>query len=159
MVTAVVLLAAGCGDDGSGDSGPEATPSSTGSTASPSPGDETGVVTSTATSETPEVPEDATTALTDEGTPDPTRVEQVAAILECELSDGKQAVDGETEYRCGEFLIVDWGTAGVTEEEMWAHVDAWVDEQRPTYVPADQFILVYGTDEALAPYSEELLEG
>ena len=157
LVTVVLALSAtACGgDDGSGEEKPAAEASTTEATESSTP-PETGA---TGTEDSSDAPDDATTALTDEGTPDPSRVEEIAGILGCDLGAGKQAVDGETEYACGEFLIVDWGTADVTEEEMWAHVDSWTDEQRPQYVPADQFILVYGTGAALEPHSDELLDG
>jgi hypothetical protein len=149
--TAVLLLTAGCGDDGSpGEEESSPTPSTPAATESVTTAD---AEPSEATSE----PEDLASQLTESASPNPTRVDEIADILGCDLGDGEQAPDGETEYTCGEFLIVDWGTADVTEEEMWAHVDSWVDDERPSYIPADQFIIVYGTEEALEPHSDELL--
>jgi hypothetical protein len=157
VLTAVLLLAAGCGgEEGSGDDSPKEAASSTrASDASSSSDAGSSAVPSESESSPADAPSD--TALTDEATPNPTRVEEIAGILGCDFGAGRKAPEGDTEYPCGEFLIVDWGTAGVTEEQMWENVDSWVDEQRPSYIPADQFVLVYGTAEALEPHSEQLL--
>ncbi|HWI43483.1 MAG TPA: hypothetical protein VNS81_07665 [Nocardioides sp.] len=148
--TLLVLLAGGCGDDGSDEPDATPTPSTASQTPSPQP-----TATTTAPSESPREPQD--TELTDSATPSPSRVEEISRILGCDLRAGTKSPEGATEYGCGEFLVVDWGTAGVTEQEMWDNVDSWVDEKRPSYIPADQFIIVYGTHDALEPHSKELL--
>lgn len=141
-------LLAGCGDDGSGDQDPkdEPTSSATPGETSDATGDPTG-------SPSDDASESGSEASTEEaGNP---KVAETAGKLGCTASDGTEGFEGETEHECGPFLIVDWTSAGISEEEMFSAIDNWVDEDRPLWLYAGDMVLVYGTEEDLNGVSSE----
>ncbi|MCX6399216.1 MAG: hypothetical protein NTX33_04695 [Propionibacteriales bacterium] len=135
-------LLTGCGDDGSDGQEPkdDSTSSATSGETSPAPGDPTG----SSSDDASESASDTTTeAALDE------KVAETAGKLDCTASEGTAGFEGETEHECGPFLIVDWTTAGISEEEMFTAIDNWVDEDRPLWLYAGDMVLVYGTVEDL----------
>lgn len=70
---------------------------------------------------------------------------EVAALLNCTL-DGEPAKKSESEYDCGPYYIVDWGTSDVSEEEMLSYADGFLGGGRgEVFIRVAPFILVYGS--------------
>lgn len=148
LALVATTLFAGCGDDGSDDQDPKDEPTSSatsGETSGPT-GDPTGSSSQDASeSESQASTEDAVNA----------KVAETAGKLGCTASEGTEGFEGETEHECGPFLIVDWTTAGISEEEMFSAIDNWVDEDRPLWLYAGDMVLVYGTEDDLNGVSSE----
>lgn len=148
LALVAATLFAGCGDDGSDQQDPkdEPTPSATSSETSDAPGDPTGSPSGSGSGSA----SDATTEAGGDA-----KVQETAAKLDCTAADGTEGFEGETEHECGPFLIVDWSSAGISEEEMFTAIDNWVDEDRPLWLYAGDMVLVYGAEEDLNGVSGE----
>lgn len=146
---AVALLTAGCGDDSEPADDPSADAPT--SAASDPAADEAGETDSTETASASAPESEATT----EASGNTAKVQETAGKLDCTAGAAIDGFEGETEYECGPFLIVDWSTAGISEQEMFTAIDQWVDEERPVWLYAGDMVLVYGTQANLDPVSSE----
>ena len=146
VLTTSSLLLGGCGDDGGGtkaDATP--TPTAPSTTAGPS-ADSSRPAEKKSDQGSDPAPSGSPTA-SESGTP--AMVTEVAEKLDCDLADGTDGFEGETEYICGPYLIADWNTAGVTETEMFDKIGEWVDEKRPEWMYAGDMVIIYGTKDNL----------
>lgn len=145
---AAALLTAGCGDDSepADDPSPDAPTSAASDPATDDDGETGGTDASASEPES-----DATT----ENPGNTAKVQDTADKLDCTAGAAIDGFEGETEYECGPYLIVDWSTAGISEQEMFTAIDQWVDEERPVWLYAGDMVLVYGTQANLEPISSE----
>jgi len=145
ILTASGLLLAGCGDDdGGGSKDDKSTAASSAGASDKTDGSDkkSGKGSSDAGSES-------------SGPTVPAKVTATAEKLGCDLADGTDGFDGETEYVCGAFLVADWETAGVTEDEMFNKISEWVDEKRPVWMYAGNLVVVYGTKADLESVADQ----
>lgn len=146
---AVALLSAGCGDDSDPADDPSADAAT--SAASDPATDDAAPADGTASASASEPASDATTA----NPGNTVKVQDTADKLDCTAGAAIDGFEGETEFECGPYLIVDWSTAGVTEQEMFTAIDQWVDEERPVWLYAGDLVMVYGTQSNLEAVSSE----
>lgn len=146
---AVALLTAGCGDDSDPADDPSADAAT--SAASDPATDAAGPTDSTGTADASEPESGATTEIPG----NTVKVQDTADKLDCTAGAAIDGFEGETEFECGPYLIVDWSTAGISEQEMFTAIDQWVDEERPVWLYAGDMVIVYGTQTNLEAVSSE----